>query len=257
MLRVISGGRGRALRLAMALDFFTSACSFVEDVSRAETEREAPYVAAVREEAAVGLAPALARGQPDVCPHWGQNFGPRQRASTNRSLSLNVRASVLVVVTWRGHDEQGRAEHIPPDESRRRSSNARSHTASLSTKARPRSRVRREGDDTRMQAGGHRRPPEKWLQTGGAAHDRALAHAEDSPDGRRPGPCECAPRERPLVTAHLAAGRENRRKEKKRGKREIGCKRLPEVASSCEGGERAQDLLHDRLDGPASAIAED
>ena len=55
---MISGSEVATLLTRHGFDFFTGVpCSLVEDVIAVlETERDAPYVAAVREDAAVGLA---------------------------------------------------------------------------------------------------------------------------------------------------------------------------------------------------------
>src|SRR5437660_240899 len=94
-------------------DFFTGVpCSLVEDVIAVlETEREAPYVAAVREDAAVGLAAGawLAGRRPCVLM---QNSGLGTSLNALASLSLMYGLPLLVVVTWRGHEGKDAPEHI-------------------------------------------------------------------------------------------------------------------------------------------------
>jgi len=110
---VISGGEVAALLTRHGFDFFTGVpCSLVEDVIAVlETEREAPYVAAVREDAAVGLAAGawLAGRRPCVLM---QNSGLGTSLNALASLSLMYGLPVLVVVTWRGHDGKDAPEHI-------------------------------------------------------------------------------------------------------------------------------------------------
>src|SRR5260370_3305528 len=111
--RVISGGEVATLLTRHGFDFFTGVpCSLVEDVIAVlETEREAPYVAAVREDAAVGLAAGawLAGRRPCVLM---QNSGLGTSLNALASLSLMYGLPVLVVVTWRGHEGKDAPEHI-------------------------------------------------------------------------------------------------------------------------------------------------
>src|SRR5256885_14607708 len=111
--RVISGRDVATLLTRHGFDFFTGVpCSLVEDVIAVlETEREAPYVAAVREDAAVGLAAGawLAGRRPCVLM---QNSGLGTSLNALASLSLMYGLPVLVVVTWRGHEGKDAPEHI-------------------------------------------------------------------------------------------------------------------------------------------------
>src|SRR2546426_384158 len=111
--RVISGRDVATLLTRHGFDFFTGVpCSLVEDVIAVlETERDASYVAAVREDAAVGLAAGawLAGRRPCVLM---QNSGLGTSLNALASLSLMYGFPALVVVTWRGYAGQDAPEHI-------------------------------------------------------------------------------------------------------------------------------------------------
>jgi phosphonopyruvate decarboxylase len=110
---VISGHDVATLLTRHGFDFFTGVpCSLVEDVIAVlETERDAPYVAAVREDAAVGLAAGawFAGRRPCVLM---QNSGLGTSLNALASLSLMYGLPALLVVTWRGHRGQDAPEHI-------------------------------------------------------------------------------------------------------------------------------------------------
>ena len=110
---MISGRDVATLLARHGFDFFTGVpCSLVEDVIAVlETERDAPYVAAVREDAAVGLAAGawLAGRRPCVLM---QNSGLGTSLNALASLSLMYGFPALVVVTWRGYDGKDAPEHI-------------------------------------------------------------------------------------------------------------------------------------------------
>jgi phosphonopyruvate decarboxylase len=110
---VISGRDVATLLTRHGFDFFTGVpCSLVEDVIAVlETERDAPYVAAVREDAAVGLAAGawFAGRRPCVLM---QNSGLGTSLNALASLSLMYGLPALVVVTWRGYEGKDAPEHI-------------------------------------------------------------------------------------------------------------------------------------------------
>lgn len=110
---MISGHDVAALLMRHGFDFFTGVpCSLVEDVIAVlETERDGPYVAAVREDAAVGLAAGawFAGRRPCVLM---QNSGLGTSLNALASLSLMYGLPVLIVVTWRGHEGKDAPEHI-------------------------------------------------------------------------------------------------------------------------------------------------
>jgi phosphonopyruvate decarboxylase len=110
---VISGRDVATLLTRHGFDFFTGVpCSLVEDVIAVlERAREAPYVAAVREDAAVGLAAGawLAGRRPCVLM---QNSGLGTSLNALASLSLMYGLPALVVVTWRGYEGKDAPEHI-------------------------------------------------------------------------------------------------------------------------------------------------
>jgi phosphonopyruvate decarboxylase len=110
---VISGHDVATLLTRHGFDFFTGVpCSLVEDVIAVlERERDAPYVAAVREDAAVGLAAGawFAGRRPCVLM---QNSGLGTSLNALASLSLMYGLPALVVVTWRGYEGKDAPEHI-------------------------------------------------------------------------------------------------------------------------------------------------
>ena len=110
---MISGHDVATLLTRHGFDFFTGVpCSLVEDVIAVlEAERDAPYVAAVREDAAVGLAAGawFAGRRPCVLM---QNSGLGTSLNVLASLSLMYGLPALIVVTWRGHEGKDAPEHI-------------------------------------------------------------------------------------------------------------------------------------------------
>ena len=110
---MIPGHEVATLLTRHGFDFFTGVpCSVVEDVIAVlETERDAPYVAAVREDVAVGLAAGawFAGRRPCVLM---QNSGLGTSLNALASLSLMYGLPALVVVTWRGHEGKDAPEHI-------------------------------------------------------------------------------------------------------------------------------------------------
>jgi phosphonopyruvate decarboxylase len=107
-------GRDFAARLAQhGFDFFTGVpCSLIEDlIAVLERGSRAPYVAAVREDAAVGVAAGAWFGgrRPVVLM---QNSGLGTSLNALASLSLMYGLPVLLVVTWRGFGGKDAPEHI-------------------------------------------------------------------------------------------------------------------------------------------------
>ena len=94
-------------------DFFTGVpCSLIEDlIAVLERGARAPYVAAVREDAAVGVAAGAWFGgrRPVVLM---QNSGLGTSLNALASLSLMYGLPVLLVVTWRGFGGKDAPEHI-------------------------------------------------------------------------------------------------------------------------------------------------
>jgi len=94
-------------------DFFTGVpCSLIEDlIAVLERGTRAPYVAAVREDAAVGVAAGAWFGgrRPVVLM---QNSGLGTSLNALASLSLMYGLPVLLVVTWRGFGGKDAPEHI-------------------------------------------------------------------------------------------------------------------------------------------------
>jgi phosphonopyruvate decarboxylase len=174
---VISGRDVAALLTRHGFDFFTGVpCSLVEDVIAVlETERDAPYVAAVREDAAVGLAAGawLAGHRPCVLM---QNSGLGTSLNALASLSLMYGLPALVVVTWRGYEGKDAPEHvltgrITPQildllEMPYRMLSAASAAADVAWAAKEM--------DTRMQPVAIVVPP-NVVQTGGSHHDAMIA----------------------------------------------------------------------------------
>lgn len=94
-------------------DFFTGVpCSLIEDlIAVLERGASAPYVAAVREDAAVGVAAGAWFGgrRPVVLM---QNSGLGTSLNALASLSLMYGLPALLVVTWRGFGGKDAPEHI-------------------------------------------------------------------------------------------------------------------------------------------------
>jgi len=99
--------------VARGFDFFTGVpCSLIETVITAlERDDVRPYLPAVREDAAVGLAAGAYLGgrRPVVLM---QNSGLGTSLNALASLSLLYRLPVLLVVTWRGHGGKDAPEHL-------------------------------------------------------------------------------------------------------------------------------------------------
>ena len=110
---MITGHDLAALLERHRFDFFTGVpCSLVEDVIAVlEQGTRAPYIAAVREDVAVGMAAGawLAGRRPCVLM---QNSGLGTSLNALASLSLMYGLPALVVVTWRGHGGKDAPEHI-------------------------------------------------------------------------------------------------------------------------------------------------
>jgi phosphonopyruvate decarboxylase len=94
-------------------DFFTGVpCSLIEDlIAVLERGSRAPYVAAVREDAAVGVAAGAWFGgrRPVVLM---QNSGLGTSLNALASLSLMYGLPALLLVTWRGYQGKDAPEHI-------------------------------------------------------------------------------------------------------------------------------------------------
>jgi phosphonopyruvate decarboxylase len=110
---VLGGHDLAALLERHRFDFFTGVpCSLVEDVIAVlEQSSRAPYVAAVREDVAVGMAAGawFAGRRPCVLM---QNSGLGTSLNALASLSLMYGLPALLVVTWRGHEGKDAPEHI-------------------------------------------------------------------------------------------------------------------------------------------------
>jgi phosphonopyruvate decarboxylase len=109
----VTGAALAALLEEHGYDFFTGVpCSMIESLIRAlETHPRLPYVPAVREDVAVGLAAGawLAGRRPMVLM---QNSGLGTSLNALVSLSLMYRLPALLLVTWRGHRGQDAPEHL-------------------------------------------------------------------------------------------------------------------------------------------------
>jgi phosphonopyruvate decarboxylase len=109
----VSGAELAALLDRHGFDFFTGVpCSLVEDLIAAlERHPRAPWLAAVREDAAVGLADGAWLGgrRPVVVM---QNSGLGTSLNALASLSLMYGLPALLLVTWRGYAGKDAPEHI-------------------------------------------------------------------------------------------------------------------------------------------------
>ncbi len=110
---MISGKEFVALLEAQGYDFFSGVpCSLMESViSALESHPRLPYVPAVREDVAVGLAAGawLAGRAPMVLM---QNSGLGTSLNALVSLSLMYRLPALLLVTWRGYEGKDAPEHL-------------------------------------------------------------------------------------------------------------------------------------------------
>jgi len=111
--RGLTGAALVALLEAQGFDFFTGVpCSLIEDlIATLEAHPRLPYVPAVREDVAVGLAAGawMAGRRPMVLM---QNSGLGTSMNALVSLSLMYRLPALLLVTWRGHAGKDAPEHI-------------------------------------------------------------------------------------------------------------------------------------------------
>ena len=109
----MSGAAFAALLEAQGYDFFTGVpCSLISSlIATLETHPRLPYVPAVREDVAVGLAAGawLAGRRPTVLM---QNSGLGTSLNALVSLSLMYRLPALLLVTWRGHGGKDAPEHL-------------------------------------------------------------------------------------------------------------------------------------------------
>jgi len=110
---MISGHDFAARLERHGFDFFTGVpCSLIEDlIAVLERGTRAPYVAAVREDAAVGVAAGAWFGgrRPVVLM---QNSGLGTSLNALASLSLMYGLPALLIVTWRGFGGKDAPEHI-------------------------------------------------------------------------------------------------------------------------------------------------
>jgi phosphonopyruvate decarboxylase len=109
----VTGAAFAALLEAQGYDFFTGVpCSMVASlIATLEAHPRLPYVPAVREDVAVGLAAGawLAGRRPMVLM---QNSGLGTSLNALVSLSLMYRLPALLLVTWRGHGGRDAPEHL-------------------------------------------------------------------------------------------------------------------------------------------------
>jgi phosphonopyruvate decarboxylase len=109
----VTGAAFAALLEAKGYDFFTGVpCSMISGlIATLEAHPRLPYVPAVREDVAVGLAAGawLAGRRPMVLM---QNSGLGTSLNALVSLSLMYRLPALLLVTWRGHAGRDAPEHL-------------------------------------------------------------------------------------------------------------------------------------------------
>lgn len=109
----MTGGELAGLLEAQGYDFASGVpCSLIESlIATLETHPRLPYVPAVREDVALGLAAGawLAGRRPMVLM---QNSGLGTSMNALVSLSLMYRLPALLLVTWRGYAGQDAPEHL-------------------------------------------------------------------------------------------------------------------------------------------------
>jgi phosphonopyruvate decarboxylase len=109
----VSGAELAGLLEERGFDFFAGVpCSLIEDlIAVLESHPRLPYVAAPREDVAVGMAAGawFAGRRPAVLM---QNSGLGTSLNALASLSLMYGLPALLVVTWRGHKGKDAPEHI-------------------------------------------------------------------------------------------------------------------------------------------------
>jgi phosphonopyruvate decarboxylase len=109
----LTGAALAGLLEAQGYDFFAGVpCSMIEGlIATLEAHPRLPYVPAVREDVAVGLAAGawLAGRRPMVLM---QNSGLGTSMNALVSLSLMYRLPALLLVTWRGHRGKDAPEHL-------------------------------------------------------------------------------------------------------------------------------------------------
>ncbi len=109
----MSGAELATLLDRHGFDFYTGVpCSLVEDLIAAlECHRRAPWIPAVREDVALGLAAGAWLGgrRPVVVM---QNSGLGTSLNALASLSLMYGLPALLIVTWRGFGGQDAPEHL-------------------------------------------------------------------------------------------------------------------------------------------------
>lgn len=93
-------------------DFFAGVpCSLISDVIfLLEKDPDVPYIPAVREDVAVGLAAGAYLGGRTPCVLM-QNSGLGQCLNALASLNLIYRIPCLLIVTWRGYKGHDAPEH--------------------------------------------------------------------------------------------------------------------------------------------------
>ena len=110
---MVSGATFVAALERNGFDFYAGVpCSLIEDViATLENHSRLPYIAAVREDVAVGLAVGAWFGgrRPAVLM---QNSGLGTSLNALASLALMYGIPSLLVVTWRGHEGKDAPEHI-------------------------------------------------------------------------------------------------------------------------------------------------
>ncbi|HHT9155578.1 MAG TPA: thiamine pyrophosphate-binding protein [Candidatus Tripitaka sp. YC43] len=101
------------LLAAAGYDFFTGVpCSIIGDVILLlEKDPRIPYVPAVREDVAVGIAAGAYLGGKTPCVLM-QNSGLGQCLNALTSLNLIYKIPSLLIVTWRGYKGKDAPEHL-------------------------------------------------------------------------------------------------------------------------------------------------
>lgn len=102
-----------SLLRSAGFDFFVGVpCSILKElILTLEKQKEVPYIAAVREDSAIGIAAgAYFGGRKPVCLMQNSGLGYCYNALASLNLIYNV--PCLLIITWRGYQGKDAPEHL-------------------------------------------------------------------------------------------------------------------------------------------------